>query len=248
MRVILLGTGGYHPSEERQTACVFLPEAGVVLDAGTGFFRVAPRLQTRELQVFLSHAHLDHVLGLTWFQPVFKLGGIDRASVCAKPDVLAAIQNHFNETAIFSGRLRFEFVPLPGEVTVAEGGRLTHCPLPNHPGGSTAYRIDWPRFSLAYVTDTVVDGKYTEFIRDVDLLLHECTFPDRLAEMADESHHSYASAVAELARKANVGRLILVHLDPWLADFYQEILQSARALFPEAELGHDMQQIDFQPR
>ncbi|NOX56597.1 MAG: metal-dependent hydrolase, partial [Planctomycetes bacterium] len=197
---------------------------------------------------FLSHAHLDHVLGLTWFQPVFKLGWIDRASVCAKPDVLAAIQNHLSETAIFSGRLRFQFVPLPNELNIAEGGRLTHCELPNHPGGSTAYRIDWPGFSLAYVTDTIVDGGYMEFIRGVDMLLHECNFPDRLAEMANESHHSYASAVAQLAREANVGRLILVHLDPWLADFYEEMLESARALFPDTELGHDMQEIDFQPR
>ena len=40
MKILLLGTAGYHPSETRHTACVMLPEAGIVLDAGTGFFRV----------------------------------------------------------------------------------------------------------------------------------------------------------------------------------------------------------------
>ena len=57
MKLIFLGTGGYHPNERRQTACLLMPEIGVVLDAGTGFFRVQPRLQTRELDVFLTHAH-----------------------------------------------------------------------------------------------------------------------------------------------------------------------------------------------
>ena len=40
MKLLLLGTSGYHPSEQRQTACLMLPEVGIVLDAGTGFFRV----------------------------------------------------------------------------------------------------------------------------------------------------------------------------------------------------------------
>ena len=32
MKLLLLGTGGYHPCERRQTACLMLPEAGIVLE------------------------------------------------------------------------------------------------------------------------------------------------------------------------------------------------------------------------
>ena len=59
MKLVLLGTTGYHANDRRQTACVMLPESGVVFDAGTGFYRTAEYLQTDTLDVFLSHAHLQ---------------------------------------------------------------------------------------------------------------------------------------------------------------------------------------------
>ena len=58
---LFLGTAGYHPSETRHTSCLMLPEVGVVLDAGSGMFRVRDLLTTKTLDIFLSHAHLDHV-------------------------------------------------------------------------------------------------------------------------------------------------------------------------------------------
>src|SRR3954451_22666975 len=66
MKLILLGTGGYFPTSRRHTACLMLPEVGVVLDAGSGMCRIGEHLQTEQLDVFLSHAHLDHVSGLTY--------------------------------------------------------------------------------------------------------------------------------------------------------------------------------------
>ena len=60
MKIVLLGTGGYHPNERRHTACVMLPELGLIFDAGSSFFRVPARLRTRDLDIFLTHAHLDH--------------------------------------------------------------------------------------------------------------------------------------------------------------------------------------------
>ena len=41
MRLVLLGTTGYHANDRRQTACLMLPEVGVVFDAGSGFYRVS---------------------------------------------------------------------------------------------------------------------------------------------------------------------------------------------------------------
>ena len=66
MKLILLGTSGYHPSDRRHTPCLAIPSCGVVLDAGTGMYRLGRYLKTDELDIFLTHAHLDHVIGLSY--------------------------------------------------------------------------------------------------------------------------------------------------------------------------------------
>src|SRR5690606_32664826 len=120
----------------------------------------------------------------------------------------------------------FEFCNVEADeaVTLRDGGVLAHRPLVSHAGGSTAYRLDWPGLpstspcSLAYVTDTSVDGTYTELIRGVNVLIHECFFPDDMADWALKTGHSHLTPVVELARDAQVGRLILIHMDPQRED------------------------------
>ena len=56
MKIILLGTTGYHPNDRRHTPCMLIPEHGVMLDAGTGMYRAERFLQTPELDIFLTHA------------------------------------------------------------------------------------------------------------------------------------------------------------------------------------------------
>jgi ribonuclease BN (tRNA processing enzyme) len=98
---------------------------------------------------------------------------------------------------------------------------------------------------LAYVTDTMVDGTYTDFIRNADLLIHECNFNDRMAEWCERTGHSHTSQVAELAREANVGRLILIHVDPVLAGDDPLDLAVARAIFPQSDLAEDLMEVDL---
>ena len=73
MRLILLGTTGYHPNDRRHTPCLLLPECGVMLDAGTATYRAGEYLTGPELDIFLTHAHLDHVVGLTYLFSVMRV-------------------------------------------------------------------------------------------------------------------------------------------------------------------------------
>lgn len=244
MRIHFLGTGGYHPNERRHTACVMLPETGVLLDAGTGCFRVAQRIQTDELQVFLSHSHLDHIVGLTYFLVPLALGQIKTIALHGTPPTLDAIKRHLFSDPLFPVLPAFEFMPLADRVVLPERGVLSHCPL-NHPGGSQGFRIDWPDRSLAYITDTICDGTYLDFVQDVDVLIHECYFPDSQAEWADRTGHSFTSAVAHLARDAGVGRLFLVHVDPRRTDDDPIGMETARGIFPETELAEDQMIVEF---
>ena len=112
-------------------------------------------------------------------------------------------------------------------------------------GGSLGFRIDWPDRSLAYITDTTAPGRYAEFVRGVSLLVHECYFPDELSDWAITTGHSSASAVAQLARAAGVGQLVVVHVDPQRADDDPIGLAHIQNIFPNATLAEDLEELDF---
>jgi len=246
MQLHLLGSTGYHPNARRQTACLMLPEQGIVLDAGTGMFRVRDRLCTSELDIYLTHAHLDHVFGLTFLFDVLHQKQLTRVTVHGERDKLAAIDEHLLAELLFPVKLPCDFQPLTGPTAISGGGKLTHFPL-DHPGGSVGFRLDWSGHSMAYVTDTnaTPDAAYVEEIRGVDLLIHECYFPDNLRDVAIKTGHSTTTPVAEVARRAGVGQLVLVHLNPLDESDDPIGLATARAIFPRTELGEDEAVYEF---
>lgn len=240
MRAVLLGTGGYHPNDLRQTSCIMLPEVGVLLDAGTGMYRAGKYLQTAYLDIFLTHAHLDHIVGLTYLLEIEYFHRLERISLYGEHRTLLAVQDHLFAEPVFPKRPRMHFQPLGPEQPIAGGGLVRHFPL-EHPGGCVGYRLDWAGRSIAYVTDTVArpHSPYISAVVGVDLLLHECYFPDRYAELAEQTGHSYTSAVAALARAANVGQLVLVHLNPAVPEKDPVHLPTAQSIFPATVLGED---------
>jgi ribonuclease BN (tRNA processing enzyme) len=246
MQLHLLGTTGYHPNARRHTACLMLPEQGIVLDAGTGMFRVRDRLQTTELDIFLTHVHLDHVVGLTYLFDTLHEKPVSRVTVHGEAEKLAAIEKHLLNELLFPVNLPCEYRRLDGPVALCGGGRLTHFPL-KHRGGSVGYRLDWPGHSLAYVTDTTaaIDEAYVESIRGVDLLVHECYFRDGQRALAETTGHSTTSQVAEIARHAGVARLVLVHMNPQDESDDPIGLPIAQAIFKDCALGEDEAVYEF---
>ncbi|HEX3601113.1 MAG TPA: MBL fold metallo-hydrolase [Lacipirellulaceae bacterium] len=246
MKLVLLGTGGYFPTSRRQTACLMLPEIGVVLDAGSGIYRLGKYLQTEALDIFLTHAHLDHVAGLTCLLNLVPPDVLDRTTVHGHKAMLAAVREHLFAEAIFPVAPFFRFAALDGFHVLPHGGRLEHFPL-THPGGSLGFRLEWPGHSMAYVTDTMATetADYIDEIRDVDLLVHEAFFAEDIGFMLTKTGHSSLLAVAAVAAKANVRRLVAVHIDPQIEDDSVFDITAARKLFANTELAVDGMELDF---
>ncbi len=246
MKLVLLGTSGYHPNNRRHTACLMLPELGVVFDAGSAMFRVSDHLRTDTLDVFLSHVHLDHCFGLTFMFDIIPAGPLKRVTVHGEAGKLQAVRDHLFHEELFPVPPPFEMKPLTGNVKLSDGATLKYFPL-KHPGGSIGFRIDWPDRSLAYVTDTVAanDVAYIEHIRGVDLLVHECFFCDDQPDQAELTGHSCLMPVVELAAAAEVKKLVLVHINPVYNDDDCYDLDAARKIFPATILGTDGMEIEF---
>jgi ribonuclease BN (tRNA processing enzyme) len=247
MQILFLGTAGYHPNEKRQTTCLMLPEAGIVLDAGTGLFRIRNHLQTSALDIFLSHAHLDHVFGLTVLLDALYEKNIERVTVHGDAAKLEAIEQHLFARDIFPVDPPFASRPIEQGLRLDCGAVVTHFPLA-HRGGSLGYRFDWPDRSLAFVTDTTAAGEespYLQFLRGVSLLVHECNFRDGEEVWAERTGHSCTSPVARLAAAAGAKQLILMHFNPLDESDDPVGLTAARAIFAATELAHDGLAVEF---
>ncbi|MGL4460804.1 MAG: MBL fold metallo-hydrolase [Planctomycetia bacterium] len=239
----LLGTGGYHPSTDRHTACLYLPDAGLVLDAGTAFFRLRDFPEAERYDILLSHAHLDHVMGLTFLIDVL-FGRRTTVDVHGLPEHLAVVKNKLFGNELFPVPFKYGARELPPTGEVGEiGGWTVRWRKQVHPGGSVGYRLEKDGRSFAYITDTVADPNNAEalrFIQGVDVLIHECYFFDEMAELAVVTGHSTVGAVAATAKKAEAGELVLVHVNPIAdRDACARVESEARKVVPTARLAFD---------
>lgn len=246
MKLCVLGTAGYHPNETRDTSCYAIPELGFVLDAGTGMHRLGKLLATDTLDIFLSHAHLDHTVGLTFLLDVIGSRRMQRITVHGNRPTLDAIDHHLYTEQLFPLRPNFTMRETVPEGFLVGDCRISTMPL-KHPGGSIGFRFDWPGKSLAYITDTTADlqADYVSKIQGVDFLIHECNFRDRDREWAITTGHSCTSDVARVAAKAGVGRLLLTHFNPLETDSDPIGIEQARAIFPRTELASDGLLVEF---
>ena len=101
-----------------------------------------------------------------------------------------------------------------------------------------------PPIRYAYCSDTAYSEKIIPIIEGVDLLYHEATFMEDELYRARATQHSTARQAAEIAKKANVKRLIIGH---YSARYTHKtaLLNEARQVFERTELGEDMTSYDF---
>ncbi|MDB2686011.1 MBL fold metallo-hydrolase [Mariniblastus sp.] len=244
MKLHFLGTTGYHPNNQRQTACMMLPEIGVILDAGTGIFRARDLIQTDHLDVFLSHVHLDHCVGLTFLYDVLWEKEVS-VTVHVAAEKIKALEEALFHKDLFPVKPNFAIQPLQPITKLAGGQKLTAIEV-EHPGGAHAFRIDFDDRSIAYVTDTVADehASYVQAITGVQTLLHECYFPDGWEDRAELTGHSCLTPVAKVAALAKAERLFLVHINPLNESSEPLDLESVKGIFADIEVASDQQVID----
>jgi ribonuclease Z len=104
---------------------------------------------------------------------------------------------------------------------------------------------DFPRPGrrIVYSGDTKPSENVINLAQGADLLIHEATFNDDLAERALEDGHSTVSQAAEVAKKADVKRLILTHISSRYGD-PTPLLEAAQRTFPKTTIAADLLEVD----
>jgi len=97
---------------------------------------------------------------------------------------------------------------------------------------------------IAYSGDTRPTENLVKLAENADLLIHEATLSDELAEKAREDGHSTPSQAARTAKKARVKRLILTHVSARYRDA-QLLLEQARKIFPNTDVAKDFMKVEL---
>lgn len=96
---------------------------------------------------------------------------------------------------------------------------------------------------FVYCTDTIFCDGAVDLAQKADVLVHEATFAHQDAQMACDRLHSTSTMAAQVALAAQVKLLIMTHFSPRYAPgnpiLLDDLLQEARAIFPETKMAYD---------
>jgi phosphoribosyl 1,2-cyclic phosphodiesterase len=217
------------------TMCLEIEAGGrrVIVDAGSGIRQLGEKLHDQKVSnvdIVLTHFHLDHVMGLTTFSPLFQKG--------VSVTVHAPILQDDHPEAILHRLLGEPYFPVPmknagasfsiqgfhtGETIPLAGHTIRTASL-SHPGGACGYRIDANGRSVAVITDhehgsVRPDPALVSLCIGVDLILYDAQWDEDLDYEAHRGWgHSTWQAGLRLMQAANAGRLGCLHHAPEATD------------------------------
>jgi len=101
-----------------------------------------------------------------------------------------------------------------------------------------------PGRKVVYTGDTRPLDKVVEIAKNADLLIHDASFTIDLLEWAKETKHSTAREAAEIALKARVKKLVLMHISARYSKDSSPLLEEAREIFPNTVVAEDFLEIE----
>jgi len=256
------------------TACVLIRTGGewLILDSGTGIISAGrailrARRSSRRIHIFLTHLHLDHIMGLTFFAPLFDrryrvdIYGPRFQGISARRTVEALFQPPFSPITMKGIRASLTFHELrpdrPEPVTLAgsvcvEYRRHNSSPLLD----VLIYKIRQSPQGSAVVFATDVESPHgfapglQRFIQNADILIHDSQYQDREYHRRRNGKkgygHSTVSMAVANAKLCHARKLFLFHHNPEYDDrMLERMLLQARKMFRPTYLAKEMKEISL---
>lgn len=93
---------------------------------------------------------------------------------------------------------------------------------------------------ITVVLDTVMNKNAIALAKDADLLVCEATFGKDQSHLAREYQHLTSTQAAEIAKKANVKKLVVTHLSDRYSKNPTPILSEAKKVFKNSSFANDL--------
>jgi phosphoribosyl 1,2-cyclic phosphodiesterase len=209
----------------------------IVIDAGSGIRRLGKSLidsrsPPKEIYLYLTHAHWDHLMGFPFFTPGFIAGtrihvrGGGIAKRFLERYLAKQMEAPFFPVGFNAMKAKFDFTAGKPSGQRIGSAQLTPIPL-SHPNGGWGCRIDESGKSFVFLTDNELgyvhkDGlrhsDYVEASARADLLIHDAQYTADEYKKKKTWGHSAYSDVTMLAMSARVKQVGFFHHDPERTD------------------------------
>lgn len=234
----------------------FLVDGTVAVDAGATTRALTIDEQRAIRHVLLTHTHMDHTATLPFLiENIFGANQEPVTIYCAK-QVLAGVRRHLfnNDTWPDFSRIPNHLYPsvVFEEITAEEpftisglpSGPLEVTAIPvNHIVPTVGLLLRQGGSSILFTSDTGPTERVWQVANaatDLRAVIVECSFPDRLGQVAEVSRHlTPASLATELAKLERETRVLLYHFKPPYLDELRSELRSTPLPWPVEELEQD---------
>ncbi len=246
MKVIFAGTNGWYETATGNTLCVLVKteKYDIVLDAGSGFFRLDSLMDgTKPVYLLLSHFHMDHITGLHGLSKIRCDRGLTIIGQNGTRKVISTIVNRPFTVPLADLSYKVEVLELPEDHGRVPFG-LEYLPM-DHSDPCLGYRVTADGKSIAFCTDTGYCENAVRLGSNADLLITECAF--RPGERNDSWPHLNPETAAEIAAESGASRLVLAHFDAarYLTKDDRLLAETeARGVFPRTSAAYDMMEIE----
>jgi phosphoribosyl 1,2-cyclic phosphodiesterase len=204
----------------------------VICDLGSGVRPLGQWLLARHgpaapqrYDIFLSHVHWDHIMGLPFFAPAYIPG--NRITIHGGHEELeAALRRQMDRPSFpvdFSAlKADVRFVRLAPDARHEVAGMVVTPLRQRHTGDSYGYRFEKDGRTVVYSTDSehrlgdaTEARRFVEFFRGADLVVFDAMYSlaEAVSVKADWGHSSNVVGV-ELCQAAGVAHLCLFHHEP----------------------------------
>ena len=219
-----------------ETACMEVRIDGklLIVDCGSGARGLGGHmleLGDKYADLFFTHTHLDHILGLLFFAPAFNAGmkiTCHAGHLGGGGDTLRHVLERVMSPPVFPVNIdilkacSFRSFTAGETVRVAGGIEIDTIKL-NHPDGATGYRFRSDGRTLCIITDhehgnAEIDAGIVEFVRGADVMVYDATYtPEEYERFAGRGHSTWAEGL-RVAELADVRTPVLFHHDPCHSD------------------------------
>jgi cAMP phosphodiesterase len=224
---------------EQRLTC-FLVDDCVAVDAGSIAIALTNEQRTKVKDIIVTHPHMDHIASLPIFIDDLYPTLQEPMRIYATEEVIGLLERdvfNWNVYPRFS-ELKNNYGPVMEYIAIPIGkpfsvAHLSVVAVPvNHIVPTVGLVVSDGQTSVAFSSDTAETEEFWKFVnemKDLDALLIEASFPDRMSKLAEVSRHfTPASLVKELKKLTHNGMDIMtVHLKP---SYREEIIDQLNAL------------------